>query len=42
VLIEGNERWSTSLIQMSAPEGLLTGELKAVLDELKGGRKASR
>ena len=35
VVIEGNERWSTSLIQMSAPEGLLTGELKAVLDELK-------
>ncbi len=36
VLIEGNERWSTSLIQMPAPEGLFTGELKAVVDQLKG------
>jgi hypothetical protein len=34
VLIEGNERWSPSLIQMPAPEGLLRGELRAVLDEL--------
>jgi hypothetical protein len=36
VVIEGNERWSTSLIQMPAPEGLFTGELKAVVDELSG------
>jgi hypothetical protein len=36
VLIEGNERWSPSLIQMPAPEGLFTGELKAVVDELSG------
>jgi hypothetical protein len=35
VLIEGNERWSTSLIQLPAPEGLFTGELKAVVDQLK-------
>jgi hypothetical protein len=36
VIVEGNERWSPSLIQMPAPEGLFTGELKAVVDELSG------
>jgi hypothetical protein len=39
MLIEGNERWSTSLIQMPAPEGLLTGELKAVVDQLSRGQR---
>jgi len=34
VLIEGNERWSPSLIQMPAPRGLLQGELKALRDTL--------
>jgi Sugar-transfer associated ATP-grasp len=43
VLIEGNERWSPSLIQMPAPAGLLSGELRAVRDELDGkGRHAPR
>lgn len=40
VVIEGNERWSPSLIQMPAPDGLYTGELKAVVDELTASRKA--
>jgi len=35
-MVEGSERWSPSLIQMPAPEGLYTGELKAVVDELSG------
>jgi hypothetical protein len=35
VLIEGNERWSPSLIQMPAPRGLMRGELKALCDSLK-------
>jgi hypothetical protein len=39
VLIEGNERWSPSLIQMPAPTGLLSGELRAVRDELRGARR---
>ena len=36
IIVEGNERWSPSLIQMPAPHGLYTGELKAVVDELSG------
>src|SRR3954470_6660493 len=39
VLIEGNERWSPSLIQMPAPTGLLSGELRAVRDELGGAHR---
>lgn len=35
VLIEGNERWSTSLIQMPAPHGLMTGEFKALYEALR-------
>jgi hypothetical protein len=35
VLIEGDERWSPSLIQMPAPHGLRTGELKALCDSLE-------
>jgi hypothetical protein len=35
VLIEGNERWSPSLIQMPAPGGLMRGELKALCEALK-------
>jgi hypothetical protein len=35
VLIEGNERWSPSLIQMPAPHGLRTGELKALCNSLE-------
>ena len=34
VLIEGNERWSTSLIQMPAPHGLMSGEFKALYEAL--------
>ena len=34
VLVEGNERWSTSLIQMPAPHGLMTGEFKALCEAL--------
>lgn len=34
VLIEGNERWSPSLIQLPAPHGLMDGELKALCDHL--------
>jgi hypothetical protein len=34
VLIEGNARWSTSLIQIPAPYGLMTGEFKALCDAL--------
>jgi len=41
VLIEGNERWSPSLIQMPAPTGLLRGELRAVRDELGGAQRRS-
>jgi hypothetical protein len=35
VLIEGNERWSPSLIQMPAPSGLRTGEFRALCDSLE-------
>ena len=35
VLIEGNERWSPSLIQMPAPGGLMRGELKALCESLR-------
>ncbi len=35
VLIEGNERWSTSLIQMPAPHGLMTGEFKTLCEALE-------
>jgi hypothetical protein len=38
VLIEGNERWSPSLVQLPAPGGLMDGELKAVYDALRRGR----
>lgn len=31
VIIEGNPRWSPSLIQLPAPRGLMDGELEAVL-----------
>ncbi len=34
VLIEGNARWSTSLVQIPAPHGLMTGEFKALCDAL--------
>ena len=37
VLVEGNERWSTSLIQMPAPHGLITGEFKALYEALSEG-----
>ena len=37
VLVEGNERWSTSLIQMPAPHRLMTGEFKALYEALSEG-----
>jgi hypothetical protein len=35
VIIEGNARWSPSLVQLPAPRGLMDGELKAVYDALR-------
>ena len=40
VLVEGNERWSTSLIQMPAPHGLMTGEFKALYEALSEGERS--
>jgi hypothetical protein len=40
ILIEGNERWSPSLIQMPSDRGLLTGEFKALCDDLKKNRSS--
>jgi putative polysaccharide biosynthesis protein len=39
VLIEGNERWSPSLIQMPAPRGLMRGELKALCENLASTKR---
>jgi putative polysaccharide biosynthesis protein len=39
LLIEGNAHWSTSLLQIPAPGGLLTGEFKALIDALASTRK---
>jgi Sugar-transfer associated ATP-grasp len=39
VLIEGNVEWSTSLIQIPAPRGLMTGEFKALCDTLAAAPK---
>jgi Sugar-transfer associated ATP-grasp len=38
MLIEGNAHWSTSLLQIPAPGGLMTGELKALIDALGSAR----
>lgn len=40
VLIEGNPAWAPSLVQMPAPHGLMTGELRALYEAL--GRGAVR
>jgi hypothetical protein len=37
VLVEGNERWAVSLVQMAAPHGLMTGEFKALCEALREG-----
>ena len=37
VLIEGNERWSPSLLQLPAPHGLMDGELEALYRSLRRG-----
>jgi putative polysaccharide biosynthesis protein len=42
VLIEGNAEWSTSLIQIPAPRGLMTGEFKALCDSLAAARTTRR
>lgn len=34
VLLEGNNRWGPSLVQLPAPRGLMTGEFKALCDAL--------
>jgi len=39
VLLEGNQRWSPSLLQLPAPHGLMDGELKEVYDALRRGRR---
>ena len=39
VLVEGNERWSPSLLQLPAPHGLMDGELLALYEER---RRAAR
>jgi hypothetical protein len=36
MLIEGNEEWSPSLIQMPAPHGLMTGEFAELYRSLGG------
>jgi hypothetical protein len=42
VLIEGNERWGTTGVQMLAPHGLLTGEFKALCEALADKGPAGR
>jgi hypothetical protein len=42
VLIEGNAEWSTSLLQIPAPHGLMTGEFKLLRDTLAAGRAMRR
>ncbi len=37
VLIEGNRAWSPELMQMPAPYGLLSGELKALYEMSRHG-----
>jgi hypothetical protein len=39
VLIEGNADWSTSLLQIPAPHGLMTGEFRTLCDTLAAGQK---
>ena len=39
VLIEGNERWAPSLVQLAAPCGLMDGELKTLYDTLRTGKR---
>ncbi|MGH7527638.1 MAG: sugar-transfer associated ATP-grasp domain-containing protein [Gemmatimonadales bacterium] len=34
ILVEGNARWSPSLIQMAAPRGLMTGDFEVLCDAL--------
>jgi hypothetical protein len=38
VLIEGNAEWSTSLLQIPAPRGLMTGDFKSLCDTLAAGQ----
>ncbi len=39
MLIEGNARWGTTLIQTSAPHGLMTGEFKALCEAALSGKE---
>ena len=38
VLIEGNWRWSPTLVQIPAPHGLMTGEFRALCEALANGQ----
>ena len=42
ILIEGNPQWSTSLLQIPAPRGLMTGEFKSLCDTLAAGQATRR
>jgi hypothetical protein len=42
ILIEGNAEWSTALLQIPAPRGLMTGELKRLYDTLAAARTTRR
>ena len=42
ILIEGNADWSTSLLQIPAPHGLMTGEFRTLCDTLAAARKTRR
>jgi Sugar-transfer associated ATP-grasp len=39
VVIEGNQKWSPSLVQLAAPYGLMRGDLKALYDTLRKGKR---
>jgi hypothetical protein len=39
VVIEGNQKWSPSLVQLPAPYGLMRGDLKALYDTLRKGNR---
>ena len=39
VVIEGNQKWSPSLVQLPAPYGLMRGDLKELYDTLRKGSR---
>jgi hypothetical protein len=40
IVIEGNQKWSPSLVQLPAPHGLMRDDLKALYDTLRSGNRA--